>query len=63
MYWFWFIVMASQPYLMLFGLMGVLGKDAERAANDLAVCIGIAVVIIMIIALIYFALRLLGLTA
>ena len=41
MYWFWLFLMASQPYLLLLGLFGVFGKEAEEAAND--ICAGMAI--------------------
>jgi hypothetical protein len=36
MYFFWLCLMGSQPYLILLGMTGFLGKDAESAANDIS---------------------------
>lgn len=63
MYWFWYFLMASQPYLLLLGLSGILGKEAEDAANDLAMVMGVVFIIIFIVTLVWIFLRSLGLIA
>ena len=50
MYWFWYFLFVTQPQFLLLGLFGILGKEAERAANDAAGAIAIAVVILIFIA-------------
>lgn len=63
MYWFWLFLMASQPYLLLLGLFGVFGKEAEEAANDICVGMAILLVVALIVAAIWFVLSSTGLIA
>ncbi|MCA9817064.1 MAG: hypothetical protein KC652_18265 [Cyanobacteria bacterium HKST-UBA01] len=61
MYWFWLFLMASQPYLLLLGLFGVFGKEAEEAANDICAGMAVLLVVALIVAAIWFALSSVGL--
>lgn len=53
MYFFWLMLMTAQPWLMLVGVFGLLGKDAERAAKDLATFAGILAILLIIALIIY----------
>jgi hypothetical protein len=61
MYWFWYFLFAVFPILILFAMMGLLGKEAEEAADDFARAMGIILLVIVALAaiggLIYLILK------
>lgn len=57
MYWFWYFLFASQPALLLLGMTGFLGDEAKKAAEDLGEVLGVMVIVIIIIAAIYFLIQ------
>jgi hypothetical protein len=42
MYWFWYFLFAAQPALLLLGISGALGEEAQKAAYDLSQVMGAA---------------------
>lgn len=60
MYWFWYFLFCSQPQFLVLGMFGVLGKEAEEAANDLAAVMGIVLLVVLVLVVIYFCLHGLG---
>ena len=50
MKFFWMILYASQPYLMLPGILGFFGKEGEQAAEEMATVMGVILIAILAIA-------------
>ncbi len=36
MYWFWYVLFASQPAFLLLGMAGYFGKEVKKIADELA---------------------------
>lgn len=52
MYWFWFFLFCAQPYFLLGGILGLFGKDAKQAADDITAGFAFIAIVVIIIALI-----------
>ncbi len=64
MYWFWVFAMAGCPALLIPGMLGFCGEDAERAAKDMTAGLAVLLIIVVVVGIFYFALtRLWGLIA
>ncbi len=65
MYWFWYLLFAAEPALLLLGMAGYFGKEAKEVADHLAQVVGAIffafVVLAAIGALIYLILKGVGL--
>ena len=64
---FWFMMYAACPALLLPGMLGVFGEEAEDAANEyakgMAIFVVIAIVVAIIVGGVYLLLKALGLVA
>lgn len=56
MYWFWFFVMAGCPALLFPGMLGLFGEEAEKAADDVIASFGVALLVVVMVGIFYFAL-------
>jgi len=49
MYLIWLLLFASNPPLMLLGISGFFGEEAQEAAGDMAVVYGILAVVLLVV--------------
>ena len=56
MYWFWVVLMASNPAFLVMGALGVFGDEAEKVANDMSEGVAVFLVIVVGVGILYFAL-------
>lgn len=61
MYIFWLFLMGSQPYFLLLGMTGILGKEAEKAADDICLGMGCLFLLAIVVYAGYSFLRWIGL--
>ncbi len=57
---FWWILYSSNPAFCLLGYLGLLGEEAQEAAEEFTIIYLLAFMVIVICALIYGLLKLLG---
>lgn len=55
-YWFWFAFWCTQPAFLFIGLLGLLGDEAKKAAEDVAVGLTVLMLTMIVGIAIYFAL-------
>ena len=56
MYWFWVVLMASNPAYPDTRALGVFGDEAEKVANDMSEGVAVFLVIVVGVGILYFAL-------
>ena len=54
MLFIWLIIYIIQPYLLLFGILGIFGKEAEEAAVYLLIVLVIGLLFLAALAVLYF---------
>jgi hypothetical protein len=60
MYFVWMLLFGAQPWLVLLAVFGLLGKDAEKAAEDFSIGALIVLVIVVAIVLVVYGLQAVG---
>jgi len=51
-YTFWYMAYCFQPEIALLGMLGILGKEAKKAAEDFGLAVGLLLCILIILAVI-----------
>lgn len=57
MYWFWYFLLVTQPEFLLLGMLGLLGGEAKRAAEDLVPVYCVIILILIVLGVIYLMLK------
>ena len=53
MYWVWYFLFLAQPEFLFLGLIGVLGDEAEKAADDVLPIFGTVGLVLLILGIVF----------
>lgn len=51
---FWYILFGAQPWIFLLAILGVLGKEAEEAADEWGAAMGVLLLVILVVVAVFF---------